>query len=564
MKVSKYIIEFFESKGIKTFFVFQGGAIMNLIHEIGESRKSNYIIPHHEQSLSMQVDTFARLNGYGVGMVTSGPGATNILTGVCSAYYDSVPCFFITGQVGQIHLKKNDKYRQFGFQETDVISIFKSTTKYAKQIQNPEEIKYELEKAYYLSKSGRPGPVLIDIPFNIQVSNINPHKLRTFFSKELKIKSDITNKINKISKFLTKSKKPVFLIGGGIKNSTKTSYLFNALSKKNLPFVTTWTSQDITSTKQKNYFGSIGKNGHRTANFACQEADLIISLGQRFAVKNIFGDFGKKAKIIAIDVDKEELKSNLINIDFGINTSIDNFIKKIKINVNKNRLGEWLNQLTNLKKKSFFIDVRRKNLKENKINPFEFFQKISRYIDHNHILHVDIGAHQTWFFQSFIVKKGQKIVNHCGHGAMGHAICSGIAGFYSKHKNKKNIVFLGDGGFMMNVQELNFISKNKLPIKIVVLNNSSLGNTFLGTLDRFKKTYGNDEVSGYSVPNIKKIAKGFQIDYIKISSNNTIVEKCKKFLNKKGNGILEVEISKFQPTAELHQISSFSKDVSIE
>jgi len=556
MRVSEYIIKFFESKGINDFFVFQGGAIMNLIHEIGESKKSKYIVPHHEQSLSMQVDSFARLNGYGVGMVTSGPGATNILTGVCSAYYDSIPCFFITGQVGQVHLKKNERYRQFGFQETDVVKIFNSVTKYAKQIQSPLEIRYELEKAYYLSRSGRPGPVLIDLPFNIQIADINPQKIKIFKPKTYKGKKNYIKKINKIDHFLKKSQKPIFLIGGGIKFSKLKSNLLKRLFNKRIPFVTTWTSQDITSSNQNNYFGSIGKNGHRTANLACQEADLIISLGQRFAVKNIFGNFGKNAKIIAIDIDKEELKPNLSKIDLSINISIDEFIKKIKINTKKNQFLKWNNELLDLKKKCFLIDVQKKSLKTKKVNPFKFFFTISKFLNQNHILHVDIGAHQTWFFQSFISKDGQKIVNHCGHGAMGHAICSGIAGSYSKYKYKKNIVFIGDGGFMMNVQELNYIKKNKLPLKIVVLNNFSLGNTFLGTLERFKKTYGNDEKHGYSVPNIKKISKGFEIDYLKISNDKMIKKTFKKFLASKNNSILEVEISKFQPTAELHQIKS--------
>ena len=151
MEVSKYIINFFKQKGVKNFFVFQGSNISHLINEIGKQKKCNYIVPHHEQSLSMQVDTMARINGYGVGMVTSGPGATNILTGVCSAYYDSIPCFFITGQVGQIHIKKNKNYRQLGFQETDVVSVYKTVTKYVKQIKRSSEIPFELEKAYQIS-----------------------------------------------------------------------------------------------------------------------------------------------------------------------------------------------------------------------------------------------------------------------------------------------------------------------------------------------------------------------------------------------------------------------------
>lgn len=560
MKVSKYIINFFKSKGISTFFVYQGGAIMNLINDIGNDKSLKYIVPHHEQSLSMQVDTFSRLNGYSVGMVTSGPGATNILTGVCSAYYDSIPCFFITGQVGQVHIKKNKKHRQFGFQETDVVSIFKSVTKYVKQIRKPEEIKYELEKAYYISKNGRPGPVLLDIPFNIQIAQLK-NKLKSFKPIRNKISTKEVKKIEKVNLLLEKSLKPILLIGGGIKNSNSRNRLLKIIKKNNIPYVTTWCSQDISSHDDNNYIGSIGKNGHRSANLACEEADLILTIGQRFAVKNIFGNFGRNAKIISIDIDKQELKTPLIKINLSINLAIDDFLKKFNPSINKNSIKSWIKRLEIIKKDFFEIFIFNKNKTNNNVNPFVFFSKISKLINSNFVIHVDIGAHQTWFFQSFLNKKGQQIINHCGHGAMGHAICSSIASFYSKKKN--NLVFIGDGGFMMNVQELNYIRKNSIPIKIVILNNYSLGNTFLGTLIKFNKTFGNDEKNGYATPNIKNISRGFEIEYFNLKKDNKIEEIFKNFLKSNTHSILEVEISKFQPTAELDNIKSKNKIVYI-
>jgi acetolactate synthase-1/2/3 large subunit len=560
VKVSAYIIKFFKSKGIKDFFVFQGGAIMNLINEIGNDKSINYIVPHHEQSLSMQVDTYARLNGYGVGLATSGPGATNLLTGFCSAYYDSIPCFFITGQVGQFHIKKNKSYRQFGFQETDVVSIFKSVSKYATQIKDPKNIKYELEKAYYLSKVGRPGPVLLDIPFNIQISEINPKKIKSYFppAENLQKRKKELKKVKKLEKLLFNSSKPVFLIGGGIKNPDLSKIILKKIKKNNIPFVTTWMSQDIASSSDKLNIGSIGKNGHRSANLLCAEADLIVTFGQRFAVKNIFGKFGKNAKIVAIDIDKEELKSPLIKINLGINLPISDVLKSLQI---QKKNTEWGNTALDIKNKSYRIEVYKRTISQKNINPFVFFKKISRHINKKFNLHIDIGAHETWFFQSFLNKKNQKIINHCGHGAMGHAICSGIAGHYVRKNNNKNLVFIGDGGFMMNVQELNYIKTNKIPIKIVVLNNKSLGNTFLGTLQTFKKTYGNDIKTGYCAPNIKNISKGFGFKYFQVSKNNNIDKIFKKFISDKSFSILDVKISKYQPTAELNQIQEESLKV---
>jgi acetolactate synthase-1/2/3 large subunit len=555
--VSKYIVNFFIKKKIKNFFVYQGGNIMHLINEIGLNKKTKYIVPYHEQSLSMQVDTAARIDGYSVGMVTSGPGATNILTGVSSAYYDSTPCFFITGQVGQAHIKRSPKKRQFGFQETDVVNIFKSVTKYCKQIKKSSEIRYELEKAYYISKNKRPGPVLLDIPFNIQKEKINPKNLKKF---TIPIKKKSNFKIKEIINLIKKSKKPLFIFGGGIKKANL-SKIFVKMSKKfNIPFVSTWMTQDIINYDNKLYLGSIGKNGHRSANFACEKADLIISFGQRFAVKNIFGNFGKNAKIIAIDADQEEMKTPLARIDLKINSTLEDFIKSFNlINIKKNDTI-WSKEVKLIKKQLFIINLISKKINYKKfINPFIFFNQISRIINKDYIIHTDIGAHQTWFFQSFLQKRGQQIINHCGHGAMGHALCSSIAACFTKFKNKKNIVFIGDGGLSMNIQELIYVKNHNLNIKIVVLNNKSLGNTFLGTLATFNKTFGNDNKTGYISPNIKTLSQGFEIKYFSLNKNSSTEDIFKKFLNHKKAAILDVSISKFQPTAELNQITSSDK-----
>ena len=557
--VSKYIVNFFIKKKIKNFFVYQGGNIMHLINEIGLSKKTKFIVPYHEQSLSMQVDTAARIDGYSVGMVTSGPGATNILTGVSSAYYDSTPCFFITGQVGQAHIKRSPKKRQFGFQETDVVNIFKSVTKYCKQIKKSSEIRYELEKAYYISKNKRPGPVLLDIPFNIQKEKINPKNLKKF---TIPIKKKKNFKIKEIINLIKKSKRPLFIFGGGIKKPNL-SKIFVKMSKKfNIPFVTTWMTQDIINYDNKLYLGSIGKNGHRSANFACEKADLIITFGQRFAVKNIFGNFGKNAKIIAIDADQEEMKTPLARIDLKINSTLEDFIKKFNLINIKNNNKIWSKEVKSIKKQLFIINLISKKINYKKfINPFIFFNQISRIVNKDYIIHTDIGAHQTWFFQSFLQKRGQQIINHCGHGAMGHAICSSIAACFTKFKNKKNIVFIGDGGLSMNIQELIYVKNHNLNIKIVVLNNKSLGNTFLGTLATFNKTFGNDDKTGYISPNIKTLSQGFEIKYFSLNKNSSTEDIFKKFINHKKAAILDVSISKFQPTAELNQITSSDKIV---
>lgn len=558
-QITKLIIEFLISKKISTIPVYQGGAVMNFIDEIGRNKKLKYFVPYHEQALSMQVDTMARLDGFAAGFVTSGPGATNLMTGVCSAFYDSIPCFYFTGQVGQIHLKKNRGVRQLGFQETDVISVFKPITKYAVQLNDPEKVKYELEKGYKIATSGRPGPVLFDIPFNIQRAFVNEKKIISFKNHKETPKLNEIKKLKKLAHLISGAQKPLILVGGGIQRAGQNKNFLQFAKKNQIPFVTTWMSQHITGYDNPLYNGSIGKNGHRSANLLTHESDLILCLGQRFAVKNIFGDFAKKAKLIAVDVDKNELKNGWIkpsiNIEINLKSFFQNFPKIKKTN------KDWVEYSLNKKNKLFKTFMISKNLTERKkyMSAYEFFDHVSKFIPDNSLIFPDAGANQVWFFQSFLQKKNQIVINHTGHSPMGHSIAAAIGGFYSKKaKNKKIIAFTGDGGFMMNLQEMEYINNFKIPIKIVILDNRCLGNTKLGTFSTFDgRTHANDKKNGYYPPNIKQLCKGFEIPYYEFSNGNKklLSEKFKNFLKSKGSAIFRLKLSEMQNVAELHTLN---------
>jgi len=566
IQVTRYIIEFLIAKKITTIPVFQGGAVMNFIDEIGRHPKLKYVVPYHEQALAMQVDTMARLDGFAAGFATSGPGATNLLTGVCSAFYDSIPCFYFTGQVGQIHLKKQRGVRQLGFQETDVIKIFKPITKYAVQLNDASKVKHELEKGYHLAFSGRPGPIIFDIPFNIQRTKINPNSLKGFVVKKSKKNKPKPSEINSLIKALNKSKRPLILIGGGIKRANQEKQFLRFVKKYKIPFVTTWMSQHLTSYDNSLYCGSIGKNGHRSANFLTSNCDLLICLGQRFAVKNIFGEFGKKAKIIAVDIDKSELKNGLVKPHISINMTLQDFFKFLPKNIKITKTSkEWLSEYSRAKNKLFKIAIFNKKFSERKkyISVYKFFDVISKIIPGNSLIFPDAGANQVWFFQSFLQKKDQVVINHTGHSPVGHSIAASIGGYYSsKSKNKKIITFIGDGGFMMNVQELEHIKNFKIPVKIIVLDNKSLGNTKLGTLLAFNgRTHGNDKKNGYISPDVKKIAQGFGLKYSEFfnGSDSSLIKKFNLFLKKKGPGIFRVHLSETQNVAELNVLTDNKK-----
>src|SRR3989344_6278839 len=241
--VAKYIVSFIEKTGIDVVPVIQGGAIMKVIDELGQSKKLKYICPNHEQALAMMVDAYARIKGFGVGMATSGPGGINLATGIACAYYDSIPCMFITGQVGMFHVTGERKVRQRGFQETDIVSVLKPITKYAVLLRNAKDARYELEKAYYLAKSGRPGPVVIDVPYNVQREKINPEKLRHFIppvENRKKVLASTKKAVEMVLDDLRKCERPIILAGGGVRLAGQVDILRKLVRKLHLPVVTTW------------------------------------------------------------------------------------------------------------------------------------------------------------------------------------------------------------------------------------------------------------------------------------------------------------------------------------
>ena len=295
MKVSDYIALKIRNLGFKDVPVFQGGAIMHLIDSIGNLKSLNYYCPYHEQSMAMMVDAYARIKGFGIGCVTSGPGATNLITGVCCAFYDSIPCLFFTWQVGQFHIKKKQLHRQKGFQETDVKRLFSSITKFSYQIKNPYEVEYIIDKAIHIAKSGRPGPVVIDIPYNIQIADIDIKKIKKYFPKKEKIsKIKLKDSINYILKNIKKYKKIVFIAGGGVRLSKSEKDFLLFVKKLHIPFVTSWSAQDITRFDNPLYFGSIGRHGNQSANEVINNSELVVTFGYRFTPKSINENFGKK------------------------------------------------------------------------------------------------------------------------------------------------------------------------------------------------------------------------------------------------------------------------------
>ena len=567
MNLSDYVLHFLSKKKIEKVFLITGGAISFMVDAFSRNKKINYISVGHEQGAAMMADAYSRIGpNFSCTMVTSGPGATNLLTGIACSYFDSIPSLHICGQVNTYEQQTSNtstlNVRQVGFQETDIVSISKPITKFSYKLKNPNEIKYILEKSYHLATTGRPGPVLLDIPMDLQRQKININKLKSFTPKIEKSKI-LKKKLNFIIKKIIKSKKPVIILGGGIKYAKAEKNLNKFLRKFNIPIVTTWSGVDLVDHSNKNYIGNIGVYGSRSANFAVQNSDLILSLGSRLDTRVTGGvpkNFARNAEKIVVDIDKNELnKKRGLRINYKINLNVKYFLNQInKFNFKKISKMEWIKRCILWKNKyPMVLDNYYKDKKF--VNPYVFIKFLSKNLKKDDIIIADDGGHLTWTLQAFDVKYGQKLFSAFGNSPMGYALPASIGASVAKN-NSKIICVDGDGSIQINLQELHTIDKLKLPIKIFILNNDGYG-----IIKQFQELYLEKryEASGKGVsnPDFKKVAKAFNINYSLIKNHKNL-KIIPKILETSYPEIIEVKLSKSQKIIPKLQFGNPIEDMS--
>jgi len=548
MKLSDYIVQFLKENGVTTVFGFQGGAITHFVDSIYKAEGIKFISNYHEQASAFAAEGYARVSGnLGVCTATSGPGATNLITGIGSAFFDSIPCLYITGQVNTYEYKRTKEIRQEGFQETDIVSIVKPITKYSVMITSGEKIKYYLEKALYLAKSGRPGPVLLDLPMNIQRAEINPDELVGFYESdeyqiEPKLQVSIEDMSNLIS-LIKESKRPVILAGGGIRLAKAETQLEKLIKHTGIPVVCTLMGIDSTNHEHKCYVGYMGAYGNRYANLAVANCDLLIVLGSRLTSRQtstITDSFAREAKIVHVDIDKNELNikvKEVLSIECNLEPFIHSLNKALRNSHIKFDFDSWIDKISSYKK-MYPSYPTQKNI--NELDPNEFMNKISEMLDENSIVCLDIGQNQIWAAQSLKLKKNQRLLNAGGMGAMGFSLPAAI-GAWAARPNCKIVAIAGDGGIQMNIQELQTIAREKIPMKIIVMNNKALG-----MIRHFQEMYFQSNyygtIEGYSVPDFMEIAKAYGIKSFKISDENQMEELNEK-LKDNDSYLIEVDLN---------------------
>ena len=552
MNVADYILNFLVKKKVKHVFLITGGAISFVIDAFSRNKKISYTCVAHEQAAAMMADSYSRLGpNFSATMVTSGPGATNLLTGIACSWFDSIPSIHICGQVNSNDLssahKSTKKVRQVGFQETDIVSMAKPITKFSYQLKNAKEIKFILEKSYHIAQSGRPGPVLLDIPMNFQRKTIYPNKLKSFKPlKKKKIKKTIYDQIKKIKILLKKSKRPTIIVGGGVRYSKSTQDLLICIKNLEIPLVSTWSGVDSISHDHKNYIGCIGVYGSRAANFAIQNSDFILSLGSRLDTRITGGvpkNFAREAIIAAVDIDKNELnKKRGLKIHIKVNEDLGAFFKLYN-SLSKNFKvikSEWLRQTLEWKKKYPMVLQSYRNQKKH-VNPYVFMEKLSKLLKEDDVVIADDGAHLTWAIQGMKIVKKQRLFSAFGNSPMGYAFPAALGA--SIALNKKRIICIdGDGSIQINIQEFHTMVSNKLPIKIFIMNNNGYG-----IIKQFQQLYLGKryEASGKGVsnPDFKKICKAFNVSYLEIRKNKDIERGVKKVLKSSKSQFVNVFIN---------------------
>ncbi len=536
---AKYIAHFLKEKQIKDIFGYQGGAIAKILDEICLQNYTRYIQNYHEQASAFAASGYAKTtNKVGVAIATSGPGAINLLGGLVDAYCDSAPCLFITGNDYLKNIKDNPGVRLNGFQDLNISSIVKDITKYSVMIENINDLPLELEKCYQIALSGRKGPVLIDIPLDIQFQEINSDFVNNLKYEIVEDDNYELDKISDILKLLNVSKKPVILCGGGVVSAGAKEDLNELIKISNIPVVAT--SNGLGSCN--NLVGFSGLNGNTSANLAIFNADLLLIFGARMGQQQVGKNIAQytKAKIVHIDIDKKEL-GRIFQDSLKIHSDLKKFIQNINkslINIKLPNYQDWHKEISMLQSKY------ENNIYCNQdCSPIFIIDKIIKSINDDAIITLDVGQNQMWVSQVCKLKEKQQILSGIGYGSMGCSIPYAIGASYASENKKQIISFNGDGGFQMNMQELMLIADKKLNIKIIILNNKGLG-LIRESQDRYMNSrYFGVDLNYVKCPNLSLLAEAYEISYLKIEKNKELLDTdIRNLLNKNEPSIIEIII----------------------
>jgi len=568
MKLSDYITEFLNSQGIKHVFGVSGGAIIHSIDSVARHPQMKFICVQHEQAAASAADAYWRTNGkVGTCMVTSGPGATNLTTSICNAYFDSIPILCICGQVTTPRLRPNEQLRQKGFQETDIVSLFSSIAKYVHRVMDPMDIKYQLQKALYIAQEGRGGPVVLDIPDDLQRVDIDVAKLRAFIPPAVPKAKDNASEIQTLISWLKDAKRPLVIYGAGIRLADVIDPALAFIRQWGLPTVLTWGGKDIMSFDDPLNMGGLGVVGPRSGNFSAQNADLIIALGTRLSQMITGGKttlFAPGAKKVLIDIDPNELikfTPNDFKLDLRIESDLPSFFRQMSApKRQEDSFSAWRAQIKEWERQ-YPICPPQKYQRANFVDGHVFVKTISKLSRPGDIYITDTGANISWTLQAVEMKPQQRMFSAWNHTPMGYALSAAV-GAASAAPHRRILCLTGDGGLMMNIQELATIRRYQMDVKVFIFNNG--GHSIQKqTIDTWLNSnyVAVDEKSGLSFPDFVKTAQAFGLPVMRASNHQELESVVQQVLATSGPVVCDLIIDPDQKIEPMLKFGSGLEDL---
>lgn len=536
IRLADYVADFLVSHGVTDVFSVVGGGAMHLNDALGHKEGLNVTYNHHEQACAIAAEAYARLdNKIAAVCVTTGPGGTNALTGVVGGWLDSIPMFIISGQVrydttARYALQFTEKpLRAMGDQEYDIVKSVEAMTKYAVMLENPSQIRYILEKGWHLATTGRPGPVWIDIPVDYQGSYIETEDLPEYdsFEDDMELPPSVGDEvIQSVLEKIKNARRPVFHAGYGIRLSGGYKAFRSVAEKLNIPIVTYWNAVDLIEDENPLYCGRAGNMGDRPGNWAIQNADLVLAVGTRISIRQVgynWKTWARAAEVIMVDIDQAELKKPTIHVEMPIWADAKDFLEKLdEASVMPvNTEIDWLETCQRWKREYPAVLPRQWEENGKTANVYAFIRYLSSRLPENSLTAVSNGACCVVGNQAYVIQKGSRMANNSAVASMGYGLPAAI-GTCIGGGRRDTICLEGDGSIMMNLQELQTVLTNKLPVKLFLINNKGYHSIRITQENLFKehgKVGIGPESGDLSFPEFKKIAEAFGYKYYSAHSN---------------------------------------------
>ena len=559
IRVADRVMDYLASIGVTDIFTVSGGGAIFLDDALGRHDKLKYYCCHHEQAAAMAAEAFARANeSLGVSLVTTGPGGTNAITGVAGSWIDSVPHLTLSGQVFLGQTIRDTGLRQLGVQELNIVDLVKPITKYAVLVEDAKKTLYHLQKAVHLATTGRPGPVWVDIPADIQNARIDESEFETFYPEDLPpadidCDQEIKAKIADVVELLKNAKRPLIHMGQGVKIAGALDDLMQVVEEYRIPFVTSRNANQYAEWEHPDYVGRCGTFAHRAGNFAVQNADVYIAIGTRLAFMQTgydSKDFARNATKVMIDLDRAELYKDNLDIDIRILADAKVFLEGLKDGLQGNSIETevWGEQCQKWKRDyPAVLPECREQIQP--VNSYYFIDVLSDILGNDDVVVTDMGLAFQGTHQAFRVKKGQKLFTNSGFAAMGWGLPAAV-GACVAHGKKRVVCISGDGGLQMNIQELATIMHNKLPVKLFIYNNGGY-QTIKQTqeLGFEGRLMGCNEGTGLSFPDFIKVGEAHGIRSIRIENQENLLDEVQEIIDWDGPVVCELMLDPDQDQA---------------